>query len=67
VPITISGVAIEPGDIIFCDPAEGVVRIPADLLERVIHWLQARHGAEERVKRFVAGGGSVQEAFERFR
>ena len=43
------------------------MRIPADLLERVIHWLQARHGAEERVKRFVAGGGSVQEAFERFR
>ena len=57
----------EQGDIIFCDPEEGVVAIPSELLDRVLEVMPKLVAMDERVKEGVARGMSVFEAFKEFR
>ncbi|KAI9846266.1 MAG: hypothetical protein M1837_004255 [Sclerophora amabilis] len=52
-----------PGDIVFCDPLEGVEIIPQDLLDAVLDLLPRMVEADDRVKEDVKNGGKVQDAF----
>ncbi|MCJ1246336.1 hypothetical protein MMC30_003543 [Trapelia coarctata] len=67
VPINVNGVSINPGDIIFCDMAEGVVVIPRGMLDQVLQYMSDHAQAEENIKEAVSGGMSVAEAFSRWR
>lgn len=58
---------IKPGDIMFCDPTEGVVTIPQERLQEVIDILPSLVEADDKVKEAVGKGMSVQEAFATFR
>ena len=55
------------GDIIFCDPLEGVVVIPHDLLDDTLLLIPKLIAADDKVKEAVKGGMSVAEAFKTFR
>ena len=67
VPIRVGGVDIQPGDIMFCDPVEGVVVIPQDLLNDVLRLLPALVEADDNVMTDVSAGMTVQEAFAKHR
>ncbi|KAJ5928613.1 hypothetical protein N7466_007569 [Penicillium verhagenii] len=67
VPITIGGVSVSPGDIIFCDPMEGVVAIPRDLLSAVLEVMPKLISMDDQAKGAVAQGMSVTDAFKKFR
>ncbi|KAL6234805.1 hypothetical protein BDW75DRAFT_156510 [Aspergillus navahoensis] len=67
VRIDVGGVSVEPGDIVFCDPLEGVVVIPRDLLDQVLEVMPGIVQADDKVKEAVEGGMSVFEAFKKFR
>lgn len=51
----------------FCDPLEGIVAIPADKYEQVLDLLPKLRQQEELVKQHVAGGGSLGEAIKKYR
>lgn len=51
----------------FCDPAEGVVAIPQDLVDSVLEVLPHLVEADDRVKEDLKNGVSVQEAFAKHR
>lgn len=55
------------GDIIFCDPLEGVVRIPKGLLDEVIELMPRLVEADDKVKVDVLKGGLVFDAFKAHR
>lgn len=55
------------GDIIFCDPLEGVVAIPAELLEDVLILMPKLVDADDKVKEAIQTGMSVAEAFKKYR
>ncbi|RDW60449.1 uncharacterized protein DSM5745_10907 [Aspergillus mulundensis] len=67
VRVDVGGVSVEPGDIVFCDPLEGVVVIPKDSLDKVLEVMPGIVEADDRVKEAVEGGMSVFEAFKKFR
>ncbi|KAH8428313.1 RraA family protein [Aspergillus melleus] len=67
VPVNLGGVVVCPGDIIFCDPLEGVVAIPRDLLDPVLELMPKLVAMDDRVKEAVVQGSSVFEAFQKFR
>ncbi|KAJ5914812.1 hypothetical protein N7504_003695 [Penicillium tannophilum] len=67
VPITVGGITVSPGDIIFCDPMEGVVAIPRDLLGAVLEIMPKLISMDEQAKEAVAQGMSVTDAFKKFR
>ena len=67
VPIQVRGVYVKSGDIVFCDPSEGVVVIPQELIEDVVKFLPKHLKTEEAIKSAVKDGMSVSEAFRRFR
>ncbi|KAJ6029544.1 uncharacterized protein N7446_011105 [Penicillium canescens] len=67
VPISIGGVTVSPGDIIFCDPLEGVVAIPRELLGQVLEIMPKLIAMDEKAKEAVAQGMSVTDAFKKFR
>jgi len=67
VSLTISGVRVNPKDIIFSDPVNGIVCIPAGQVGAVIAMLPSLLEADEKVKKDVAAGVSVKEAFKRHR
>ncbi|KAJ5899653.1 hypothetical protein N7495_004397 [Penicillium taxi] len=67
VPINVGGVTVSPGDIIFCDPVEGVVAIPRDLLGPVLELMPKLASIEAKVKEALEQGMSVTEAFKKFR
>jgi len=67
VDVSVGGVVVSPGDIIFADPLEGVVCIPRNKLDEVLEMLPRLTEADERVLEFVRGGVGVKEAFEKFR
>lgn len=66
-PVYVSGVKVCPGDIVFCDPVDGVVVIPRDLLDGVLEVMPRLVEMDDRVKQAVLGGESVFEAFKKFR
>lgn len=55
------------GDIIFCDPLEGVVAIPRDLLTAVLDLIPKLISMDDKVKEAVEQGLSVTEATKKFR
>lgn len=67
IPLTISGVRVNPKDIIFLDPVNGTVCIPAGQVGAVIAMLPGLLEADEKVKKEVLQGMSVQEAFQKHR
>ncbi|KAL4953179.1 ribonuclease E inhibitor RraA/Dimethylmenaquinone methyltransferase [Aspergillus filifer] len=67
VGIDVGGVLVEPEDIVFADPLEGVVVIPGSLLDEVLRIMPGLVEMDERVKGGVEGGMSVREAFGKFR
>ncbi|KIW39515.1 hypothetical protein, variant [Exophiala oligosperma] len=67
IPVTITGVTVAPGDIVFCDPLEGVVVIPQDLLDETLSLMPRLVDADDKVKEAVEKGMTVAEAFKKFR
>ena len=67
VPIMVAGVLVNPGDIVFVDPREGIVSIPSLLIQDVLKWLENRGDEEDKIKEMVQNGSSVKEAFARYR
>ncbi|OAL24093.1 hypothetical protein AYO22_05975 [Fonsecaea multimorphosa] len=67
VRVSITGVDVSPGDIIFCDALEGVVVIPQDLLDETLSLMPKLVAADDKVKDAVVGGMTVAEAFRTFR
>jgi regulator of RNase E activity RraA len=67
VPITVSGITINPGDIVFSEPRSGVVIIPKSKVIEVLDLLPRLVQADNMVKEEVNKGMSVQEAFATFR
>ncbi|KAJ5297478.1 hypothetical protein PENANT_c005G03402 [Penicillium antarcticum] len=67
VPVSIGGVTVSPGDIIFCDPLEGVVAIPRELLGQVLEIMPKLIAMDDQAKEAVAKGMSVTDAFKKFR
>ena len=55
------------GDIIFCDPLEGVVAIPQELLDQVLETMPKLVGMDDKVKEAVLQGSTVNDAFKKFR
>ena len=55
------------GDIIFCDPLEGIVVLPANLLDDVLALMPTLVQADERVKEDVLNGSTVFDAFKKHR
>ena len=66
-PITIKDVPVIPGDIIFCDPLEGIVVIPQALIDQVIDLMPKLVAADDKVKNDVDAGSTVQAAFKKHR
>ncbi|KAJ5225659.1 hypothetical protein N7468_006884 [Penicillium chermesinum] len=67
VPISVAGITVSPGDIIFCDPLEGVVAIPRDLLSAVLETIPKLISMDDKAKEAVSQGMTVTEAFKTFR
>ncbi|DAA74015.1 TPA_exp: Uncharacterized protein A8136_3797 [Trichophyton benhamiae CBS 112371] len=67
VPISIDGVTVCPGDVLFCDPLEGVVRIPNGLIHDVLELMPKLIAADDKVKADVLNGSTVFEAFKNHR
>ncbi|KAL2005763.1 hypothetical protein VTN00DRAFT_10256 [Thermoascus crustaceus] len=67
VPVSFGGVTVSPGDIIFCDPLEGVVAIPRDLLDDVLALMPKLTSQDDRAKEDVEKGSTVSEAFKKHR
>ncbi|KAM3075523.1 hypothetical protein ACMFMG_007666 [Clarireedia jacksonii] len=67
VPLKISETIVEPGDLAFCDPKNGVVIIPQSKISEVVSMLPGLCTADDRVKDEVQQGISVQEAFQKHR
>ncbi|PKX92680.1 RraA family protein [Aspergillus novofumigatus IBT 16806] len=55
------------GDIIFCDPLEGVVAIPQELLDRVLELMPKLVAMDDKAKDAVSQGMDVSHAFKQFR
>uniref|UniRef100_A0A093VPI8 Protein DlpA n=1 Tax=Talaromyces marneffei PM1 TaxID=1077442 RepID=A0A093VPI8_TALMA len=56
VPIDFNGVTVDTGDIVFCDPLEGVVVIPKDLLDDVLELSPKLIAQDDKVKADVEKG-----------
>ncbi|KAK5087660.1 hypothetical protein LTR70_002977 [Exophiala xenobiotica] len=67
VTISIKDVSISPGDIVFCDPLEGVVVIPQALVDQVVDLIPKLVSADDKVKEDVEAGSTVQTAFKKHR
>jgi regulator of RNase E activity RraA len=65
VPIVCSGVAIAPGDLILADD-DGIVAIPQALADEVLTLAEEKVRGENQVRRALAEGMSVTEAFQRY-
>ena len=67
VPLNLEGTIVKPGDLVFSDPANGVVVIPQDKVAKVLDLLPSMIAADDRVKDDVAAGVSVQDSFRKHR
>ncbi len=64
VPIRCGGVLVRPGDLILADD-DGVVAIPRDAADRALAMAEEKVRGEDLVRKALAGGMSVTEAFRR--
>jgi regulator of RNase E activity RraA len=55
------------GDIVFCEPLEGIVVIPRQLLDAVLDLMPRLVAADDKVKEDVLNGSTVFEAFKKHR
>lgn len=63
-----NGVRVEAGDFLVVDEGErGVVCVPKDRVDDVLELCRKGTAADEACEGFVREGGSVREAFARFR
>ncbi|KAF6811038.1 DlpA domain-containing protein [Colletotrichum sojae] len=67
VPITVDGTVVNPGDLVFADPVNGVVVIPQDKVDQVLELLPKLTAADDKVKEDVLNGTSVYDAFKTHR
>lgn len=67
VPLDVDGTAVNPGDLVFIDPANGVVVIPRGKVLDVLEMLPRFTAADDKVKEAVGNGMSVHEAFQTHR
>lgn len=67
IQIDINGVPVSPGDIVLCDPLEGIVVIPKDLVDQVLDLMPKLVAADENVKADVERGSTVAAAFKKHR
>lgn len=67
IDIDINGVTVSPGDIVFCDPVDGVVVIPRDLADQVIDMIPKAAAADQLLRADVEKGSSVVAAMKRHR
>jgi regulator of RNase E activity RraA len=65
VPIRIGGVAVAPGDFILGD-IDGVLVIPAAVVDRVILEAESVRKREDIVRRSLQSGGDIRELFEKY-
>ena len=63
----IDEVEVTPGDVVFCDSVDGVVVIPQALLAAVMELLPKLREDDDTVKKAVAEGMPVKEAFAKYR
>ncbi len=63
--IEMNGVAINPGDIVFGD-RDGVLVIPKDVEEKVIHLAFEKATTESKLKKAIENGMSTVEAYAKF-
>jgi len=71
VPVTLNGnydppIVIRPGDVIVGD-VNGVVCVPAELVEQVVELCEKHVPMDENVKAALLEGMSITEAFKKFR
>ena len=64
-PIRCGGIAVAPGDLIFGD-VDGVVVVPAAIVDAVVDAAWKKVQSEGRVREFLDTGASVSEAFKKF-
>jgi regulator of RNase E activity RraA len=64
-PITIGGVRVEPGQIVFAD-YDGIMVIPREREEEIIEKTIARVNEENLVRKHLAAGGTMAEAWEKY-
>lgn len=64
-PITCAGVSVNEGDVIFAD-VDGVVVIPAQLLDEVVEVASRKVERENQSKEALAAGASASETYERY-
>lgn len=67
VPLDVDGTVINPGDLVFADPVNGVVAIPRDKIDQVLELLPKLTAADDKVKEDVLNGKSVHDAFKAHR
>ncbi|KAJ0369988.1 hypothetical protein COL154_001794 [Colletotrichum chrysophilum] len=67
VPIAVDGTVVNPGDLVFADPVNGVVVIPKDKTDQVLELLPKLTAADDKVKEDVLKGTSVFDAFKAHR
>jgi regulator of RNase E activity RraA len=65
VPIHCGGVLVIPGDLVLADD-DGVVIVPKAVAERAVALSEEKVGGENRVRKALAEGMSVTEAFRRY-
>jgi regulator of RNase E activity RraA len=65
VPVTVAGLALEPGDLVHGD-VNGVLTIPAAVADRVVEHVQAVRSAEREVLDFVRQPGLTVEKLRKF-
>ncbi|KAM5371769.1 hypothetical protein ACJZ2D_007834 [Fusarium nematophilum] len=61
-PITVHRLRIDPGDIIFCDGVEGIVRIPLGLLDDIVSLVPKLAEADNLVHRELLQGATFADA-----
>lgn len=67
VPLLIDETCVRPGDLVFSDPVNGVVVIPADKVAQVLELLPRLTSADDKVKSDVLKGATVYDAFKTHR
>jgi regulator of RNase E activity RraA len=66
IPIEFCGVTVQPGDLVVADE-DGVVFVPRDRIEEVLHYAKRAVVLEERIKREIDAGVAYVEAHQRQR
>lgn len=65
VPILCGGIAVDPGDLIFGD-VDGVVVVPASLVERVVAMALEKSEGELRVRERIRSGARVADIYDEY-